>query len=265
MKRFKAYLAMYRLRAMQEMQYRGAALGGMATQVFFGLVYVFLYTALYAGNDPAGLQETINYVWIQQMCFSLLVRSDDELPTQVRTGSLAYAVLRPVDQYSFCFVRNLAMRHVMAFMRSLPIILVQFILPVGIRMTLPESPVALLQALTALFIGTMVSVAILCISSVFIIMTLDSRGISAMITLLGNAFAGNIVPLTLFPDKLQTLIRYQPFAQSLDAPIRMYLHAQPWEQWCMNIGVQLLWLVILVPIGHALWQKQLRNLTIQGG
>ncbi len=265
MRRYKAYLAQYRLRAIQEMQYRGAALGGAVTQVFFGLVYVFLYTSLYAGKDPAALQETVTYVWIQQMCFALLVRSDDELPTQVRTGSLAYAVLRPVDQYGFCFVRNLAMRHVMAFMRSMPIILVQFILPAGIRMTLPESPLALMQAVVALFFGTMVSVSILCISSVFIIMTLDSRGISAMITLLCNAFAGNIVPLTLFPEKLQLLIRYQPFAQALDAPIRMYLHAQPMGQWCMNIGVQLMWLVILVALGHAMWQKQLRNLTIQGG
>lgn len=265
MKGWKAYLALYRFRAVQQMQYRAAALGGMMTQIFFGLIYVFLYTTLYAGTDAQGLKETITYVWIQQMCLCLLMSSDDELPTQVRTGSLAYAMLRPVDQYAFCFIRNLAMRHVSALMRCLPILAVQLVLPESIRMSLPESPLALLQALISLLFGTLTGCAVVGITSAFIMMTLDSRGISAMISLLGYALAGNVVPLTLFPERLQLLIRYQPFAQSLDAPIRMYLHAQPWGEWGMNVGVQLLWLVVLAAIGHAMWQRQLKNLTIQGG
>ena len=94
---------------------------------------------------------------------------------------------------------------------------------------------------------------------------LDNRGITAMITLISNAFAGNIIPLTLFPDSVQTLIRYQPFAQALDAPIRMYLHAQVAGEWALNISVQLLWLMLLVTAGRAMWRYQLNRLTIQGG
>ncbi len=47
---WKPYFSLYRLKAMQETQYRAAALGGLVTQAFFGLLYVFLYTALFRGK-----------------------------------------------------------------------------------------------------------------------------------------------------------------------------------------------------------------------
>ena len=114
---WKPYFSLYRLKAMQETQYRAAALGGLVTQAFFGLLYVFLYTALFRGENQAELAETITYVWLQQMFFRVLLMNDTELIQQVMTGGLAYAVLRPVDQYRFAFVRNMAQRHVNALMR----------------------------------------------------------------------------------------------------------------------------------------------------
>lgn len=235
---WKPYFSLYRLKAMQETQYRAAALGGLVTQAFFGLLYVFLYTALFRGENQAELAETITYVWLQQMFFRVLLMNDTELIQQVMTGGLAYAVLRPVDQYRFAFVRNMAQRHVNALMRLVPMIALQFLLPTAWRMQPPESLLALMQAFVSLLIGVMNLCAIAGISGAILMQTMDNRGINAIITFISNAFAGNIIPLTLFPDSVQAIIRYQPFAQSLDAPIRMYLHAQAAGEWALNIGVQ---------------------------
>lgn len=51
------------------------------------------------------------------MFFRVLLMNDTELIQQVMTGGLAYAVLRPVDQYRFAFVRTWPQRHVNALMR----------------------------------------------------------------------------------------------------------------------------------------------------
>lgn len=83
---WKPYFSLYRLKAMQETQYRAAALGGLVTQAFFGLLYVFLYTALFRGENQAELAETITYVWLQQMFFRVLLMNDTELIQQVMTG-----------------------------------------------------------------------------------------------------------------------------------------------------------------------------------
>ena len=48
--RLRPYLSAFRVRALLETQYRGAALGGLVTQVFFALVYIALYHALYASG-----------------------------------------------------------------------------------------------------------------------------------------------------------------------------------------------------------------------
>ena len=223
---WKPYFSLYRLKAMQETQYRVAALGGLVTQAFFGLLYVFLYTALFRGENQAELAETITYVWLQQMFFRVLLMNDTELIQQVMTGGLAYAVLRPVDQYRFAFVRNMAQRHVNALMRLVPMIALQFLLPTAWRMQPPESLLALMQAFVSLLIGVMNLCAIAGISGAILMQTMDNRGINAIITFISNAFAGNIIPLTLFPDSVQAIIRYQLFAQSLDAPIRRGVGAE---------------------------------------
>ena len=265
MKRLRPYMTSFRIRALLETQYRGAALGGLVTQVFFGMVYVCLYTALYAGNDPQALRDTITYVWLQQMFFRALFTSDSELQNQILSGSLAYTLCRPVDQHLYWLSRNLAHQLVGSGMRAVPMLLVQLILPPELRMSLPASPAALAQFLLSLVLG------IVCVSQVHGIMlacvmkTLDHRGLSSMISLLMMTFSGNVVPLTLFPDSLQTLIRYQPFAQALDAPIRMYLGGPALGEWLFNLGIQLMWIAALMALGRLMWRRQLRHVTIQGG
>ena len=95
--------------------------------------------------------------------------------------------------------------------------------------------------------------------------TLDRRGISAILNLTMMTFSGNVIPLTLFPDSLQALVRYQPFAQSLDAPIRMYQHAAGLPEWLLNVGVQVLWILVLRALGRWMWRRQLNNMIVQGG
>lgn len=265
MKKWRPYITTFRIRALLETQYRGAALGGLVTQVFFGLVYVFLYQALYAGGDPAGLKDTITYVWVQQMFFRLLLSTDGELTNQIMSGSIAYTLCRPIDQYTYWYCWGLAQRLVATAMRALPMLLVQLILPEDIRMGLPESPLALLQFIPGLMLGAMCLTAIDNICGAINMKTLDNRGISAMINLLLMILAGNVIPLTLFPDSVQALIRYQPFAQALDAPIRMYLHAQSGGEWLVTTLVQAGWAAGLVLLGRAMWRGRLNHMTVQGG
>ena len=90
----RPYFTVFRLRALMETQYRAAALGGLVTQVFFGLVYIFLYTTLYAGESPDMLQATITYVWLQQMFFRMMFSSDGELQNLILSGEIGRASCR---------------------------------------------------------------------------------------------------------------------------------------------------------------------------
>lgn len=261
----RPYFTVFRLRALMETQYRAAALGGLVTQVFFGLVYIFLYTTLYAGESPDMLRDTITYVWLQQMFFRMMFSNDGELQNLILSGGVAYMLVRPVDQHRFWVCRDVGGRLVGAMMRMIPMLLVQFLLPVELRIALPDGWLSLVQFVTSLLIGCVCLCELMSITDAVVMKTLDKRGISAILNLTMLTFSGNVIPLTLFPDGLQTLIRYQPFAQALDAPIRMYQQCASLPEWALNVAVQLGWIVILRLIGRKMWQKRLDNMIVQGG
>lgn len=261
----RPYFTVFRLRALMETQYRAAALGGLVTQVFFGLVYIFLYTTLYAGESPDMLRDTITYVWLQQMFFRMMFSNDGELQNLILSGGVAYMLVRPVDQHRFWVCRDVGGRLVGAMMRMIPMLLVQFLLPVELRIALPDGWLSLVQFVTSLLIGCVCLCELMSITDAVVMKTLDKRGISAILNLTMLTFSGNVIPLTLFPDGLQTLIRYQPFAQALDAPIRMYQQCASLPEWALNVAVQLAWIVILRLIGRKMWQKRLDNMIVQGG
>lgn len=261
----KPYWSAFRIRALLEFQYRGAALGGIVTQGFFGLVLIYLYQALYAGSDPRQLMETVTYVWLQQMLFRALLTSEGEIVQQIMSGSVAYSLIRPVDQQLYWCCRDLAMKIVGVLMRLMPMLLLQLVLPADCRMLPPASLLAFLQFLASTALGFLCLTEISSITDACVMITLDNKGLSAIINLLKAALSGNVIPLTLFPAALQNLIRYQPFAQALDAPIRMYLNEQTAGEFALNFGVQLLWFFALMLLARLLWRGNLKRIVVQGG
>ena len=265
LKSWRPYLTVFRLRALMETQYRAAALGGLVTQVFFGLVYIFLYTTLYAGESPEMLRDTITYVWLQQMFFRMMFSTDGELTNLIMNGGIAYMLVRPVDQHRFWVCRDVGGRLVGAMMRLIPMVAIQFLLPKELRISLPDGWLSLVQFGTSLLIGCVCLCELMSILDAINMKTLDKRGVSAILNLTMMTFSGNVIPLTLFPDSLQTLIRYQPFAQALDAPIRMYQSCASLPEWALNVAVQAGWILILRWVSRAMWQKRLDNMIVQGG
>lgn len=95
--------------------------------------------------------------------------------------------------------------------------------------------------------------------------TVDHRGISGVIQAARGLFSGNVLPLTLFPEAWQAVIRYQPFAQGIDAPIRFDNQALPWGSFLRHLSVQVLWILLFLSASWALWRRNLPRLAIQGG
>ena len=211
------------------------------------------------------LRDTITYVWLQQMFFRMMFSTDGELSNLIMSGGIAYMLVRPVDQHRFWVCRDVGGRFVGAVMRLVPMVAIQFVLPRELRMSLPDGWLSMLQFITSLLIGCVCLCELMSIIDAVTMKTLDKRGISAILSLTMMTFSGNVIPLTLFPDGLQTLIRYQPFAQALDAPIRMYQSCASLPEWALIVAVQVGWIFILRAVGRAMWQKQLDNMIVQGG
>ena len=262
----KAYLSVFRMRLRMETQYRGAVLGGIVCQIFFGLILIAVYRALYAGKPQSlPLSHVTTYVWLQQAFFRMLLASDAELMDKVRTGGIAYDLCRPVSLYGFYYARIMAQKLMGSLLRALPMLVFAALLPEGWGITLPVSVSALLLSLTALLFGLCCVCAMENITMAFTMRTMDPRGFQAMLNLLMMILSGNVLPLTLYPDSWQRVITLFPYAQMLDAPIRLYTGEYAIRQAPKVLLLQCGWTVLLVVAGVMFWKRNQHRLIIQGG
>ena len=262
----RAYLSVFRMRRRMETQYRGAMLGGIICQMFFGLILIALYRALYAGKpQELPLSHVTTYVWLQQAFFRMLIASDPDLLDKIRSGNISYDMCRPLDMYGFYYVRVAAQKITGALMRGIPMLVFASLLPEGWGIVLPASGWSLLLALAALCLGLLCVCTLENISMAFTMRTLDPRGMQGLLALLMMTLAGNILPLTLFPDSWQKVITALPYAQLLDAPIRLYTGTYAIAEAPRILLMQAGWIIVLAAAGQAMWRSNQKRMIVQGG
>ena len=262
----RAYLSAFRMRRRLEVQYRGAVLGGIICQAFFGLVLIAVYRALYAGKPQSmPFSHIASYVWLQQAFFRMLVASDADLLDKIRTGGIAYDLCRPLNLYGFYFVRIAAQKLTGSLLRGTPMLAFALLLPEGWGLSLPVSLPGFLLAFAGLMLGLLCVSAMENITMGFTMRTLDSRGMQGLLNLLMMICCGNILPLTLFPDSWQKVITLLPYAQMLDTPIRLYTGDAQIADAPRMLLIQACWTLALTALGILFWNRNQRRIEIQGG
>lgn len=266
----KAYWSVLRLRLLNGMQYRAAAMAGVATQFFWGFMYIMIFQAFYAqavGEPPMTLREVTTYIWLQQsfLAFIMLWFRDNELFQLITTGNIAYELCRPTGIYGFWYAKLLAQRLSSALLRCFPILLVAFFLPEPYSMTLPPDGTALVLFAAALLLGLLVLVAISMFIYISVFVTMSPMGSMLLFGIIGEFFAGMIIPVPLMPDWLQTIAYALPFRLSADLPFRIYSGHIPPHEAVAGIGAQLVWLAALIWLGRLAMGKAMRRVVVQGG
>jgi ABC-2 type transport system permease protein len=261
----RPYLAILSVRFRQLLQYRAAAIAGIGTQFFWGLIRMMIFIAFYenASSDvPMDLQTVIAYVWLGQAVILLVpFRFDAELEQMIRSGSVAYEMLRPVDLYNFWYSRAIASRIAPTLMRCIPIIIVAGIAGWIYWPGIASFTAGLACIAAALLIGS----ALGTIMTITMFWTISGRGISIMIAWIGFFASGMILPIPLFPEWAQVILNALPFRALIDLPFRMMLGHIPVSELPVILAQQLGWAVGLYLFGRWLLSRAVSKLVIQGG
>nr|WP_090891489.1 ABC transporter permease [Evansella caseinilytica] len=266
----KPYFSVLKLRLLHGMQYRSAALAGVATQFFWGFMYIMIFEAFYdqaLHNPPMSLKELITYLWLQQsfLAFIMLWFRDNELFDLITTGNIAYELCRPCGIYGYWYAKLLAQRLASALLRCFPILLVAFLLPQPYRMTLPPDALTFLYFCAALILGLLLLTAISMFIYISVFVTLSPTGSLLVFGVFGEFFAGLVIPLPLMPPWLQEMTYLLPFRLTADFPFRVYSGHIPHNEALAGIVFQLLWLAALVLLGRLALTKALTKVVVQGG
>jgi ABC-2 type transport system permease protein len=258
------------MRLMAGLQYRAAAWAGVATQFFFGFMYIMIFKAFYASSNsvpPMEWSQLVSYMWLQQAFLAIIMLwwQDGELLSGITSGNVAYELCRPYDLFSFWYVRLLAMRLSNVLLRCLPILIIAFLVPTSYRMGLPASPLAaflfLLSLTIALFLVSVISMFIYILTFV----TLSPLGARLIIGVAAEFLQGSVIPIPLMPTWLQNVLNWLPFRYTSDLPFRIYSGNIAGVDALFQIGIELIWVIGLFILGAWAFRQVLRRVVVQGG
>jgi ABC-2 type transport system permease protein len=272
--RLRPYRAILSVRFRMLLQYRAAAIGGIWTQIFFGLVLIGIYDAFYrstTGPPPMAFHQIVSYVWLGQALFAMLPwNADAEVRAMVRSGAVAYELCRPVDLYGLWFARALAWRTAPTVLRALPLCIVAaVILPiVGLdewRLGLPPSLASAAAFVAAMGCTILLGCALSTLLNISLLWTVSGEGAVLVMTTFVMFLSGMILPLPLLPVWAQRFVQALPFAGLVDLPFRVFTGHIPPQAILPVIEHQLLWTAALVIAGRWLLRRGLRRVVVQGG
>jgi ABC-2 type transport system permease protein len=269
----QAYRSLFIARFNLLLQYRAAALAGIATQLFWGCLKVMVLEAFFrnAAPQPMSLSEAVGYIWLgQSFLFAVLPWSGDrEVQKLIQSGAVSYDLLRPMDLYNFWFIRALAMRVTPVILRAVPILLTTlFLLPLlGLShwaLTLP-TPEALLAFAIAFIGAILLCASITMLLTISMMWTLSGEGVNSLFPSIITIFSGMIIPLPFFPDWTQPILHILPFSGLLDQPFRLFTGNLSASALGGVLLHQSLWSIGLILLGRFLVSRGVKKLVIQGG
>ena len=262
----KRYWAIFSARFRTLLQYRMAALAGVGTQFFWGWIRIMVFTAFYQSSpmtQPMTQDQVISYTWLGQAFLGIVLFGiDTEVSAMIRSGTVAYEMLRPMDVYSLWYARAVALRTAPVLMRAIPLLLFS-----GLFFGL-QPPASIANAClwgVSMLGAVLLSAALGTIMTVSMMWTISGDGITRLMLSSILIFSGSIIPLPLFPAWMQPLLNFLPFRGLADVPFRLYTGNIPVMEGLACIGQQFVWTGILMVLGRWMLARGTRRLVIQGG
>ena len=270
----RPYLAAFRARFQLMLQYRAAALAGFATQLWWGALRIMVFAAFYGANAaaaPISFTDAVTYVWLGQALLALSPWvADPEIGQAVRSGSVGYDRLRPLDAYGYWYARTSGWMLARALPRAvLMIVAAGIVLPlVGLGDWAWRPPSGLAAALLfvpAFVLMTALGAAVMMLANIVVAASLNERGVNAVLTPLVIVLSGSLLPLDFYPDVLRPFLHLQPLAGLVDIPFRIYFADLAGAAALQGLALQAGWTVVLIAVGRLAMTQMMHRLEMQGG
>lgn len=265
------YFSILRKTLTGRMQYRAATWSQLITNAFWGCARSAIIVAFYrygSGDSALTLEQAVTMVWAQQIAMNLLPGMgglDQSVWMKIVRGEVGYELLRPMDIYAHWYVSAAAHKLSPFLLALLPMTLAGQLIPGEIGMGAPASFLHLLVCLLTLLSGLTISCAVICIGYAMLMNVSAGTGPANIFMYATQILAGSVLPLQLWPESVQAVMRYQPFAGMMDLPLRFLVGSEPMSALPGVLLMQAVWAAALIVTGRLWIKRNLSKLTIQGG
>jgi ABC-2 type transport system permease protein len=263
---WRAAASFARIGFLNMLAFRARYYVGVLTYLFNVSVYYFIWRAVFRSGHPVAglsLEDMVTYVAVGWAIRSFYFNEiDREMGTQVQEGKLAMNLIRPVDFQTVMIADAAGQSAFRAILFTVPIAIV-------LALLFPLKPPASLAAgLLFLWSAAVAFFRVAAINFLVGLIAIRSKSILGILRakyLLLELVSGLLIPTTLFPEPLRTLLLASPFPHINFTPAALYLGKATGVAALRLLALQAGWTLALLLLGHVAWKRSQRRITIQGG
>lgn len=262
----RVYAQFMRVGFVNTIAYRVRYYTGIVTYFIYVSIYYFIWKAIFAhGDSIAGFDfgQILTYVAVGWIIRSFYFNNiDQEMAQQVLEGKLAMDLIKPVNLQSMYVAQAFGESIFRLALLTAPTALVLLaIYPLQRPRTVLEFLAFFLSVIFSFFIVAAINFAV----GTLAIRLKSILGLLRAKYFLLELFSGLLLPISFFPHSFQVILQVLPFQYISYVPVLLYLGKIRGVGIARALGVQLLWVVAMLALGHAMWRWSTRRITIQGG
>ncbi len=264
-RKMRAYRGIGYANVRTRMVYFTGLIGTALQQAVLMVVMVYVWRAVYGGNETLEghtLNQTVAYLCMARMLAGF---SDSGLIQQmgfaVQRGDITKDLLRPVDFqgiFTSIALSQLAIRFVISAV-------VWLIVGLALGLVFPHDPLRILAFAGTLVLGIANVILFDWILASTVFYTTDMWGIVWMRQALANFFGGALVPLHFMPDWVSAAAQFLPYYQLVYLPSGLLNGAVPLESLPSIFLKGFVWMIGLYFVSRAFLNYSLKKVTVQGG
>jgi len=266
------YGTFIRLAFLKFLAYRLRYYTGVLTYTIYVAGFYFLYRALFASRAGAGpddliggltLEEMITYVaisWIgRSFYFNNIAR---ELSGLIRDGEIAMQLIKPYNLQTVMMFEVVGESIFRLLLFTLPIMIV--VVPLFGIQGPPDASLygwSFLSFSMALVIYTQFNFLLGCVA----FYTKNIQGVLRAKMVAMDFLTGVLIPFTFFPEWFQKVVSWLPFQGISYIPVTIYLGKRSGPDLFSGLAVQLAWSIALYLLARLVWNRAVKQVTVQGG
>lgn len=229
------------------------------------VVQINVWEALYKGStvDSASLQQMITYVMISSIIFTLTKsEAGNKIGRKIEDGSIISDFTRPVNFKNYLFAEDLGNNFFQVIFISFPSV---FIVSLFYGFSWPGDFLNSMIFIISVVLGVLISFYIKYIIGLFAFWLETSWYIPFFVFAVFELFSGSTIPLWFFPEWLKNISNLLPFRMIFFEPISIFLNKYAYNDSISIIGIQLLWLMVLVVLEKLIWSGAQKKIVVHGG
>ena len=258
-------------RIQEQLAYKWSFYLFIFSSMFSLLVGYYLWRAIYHSSSSEALNgftqnDMIVYIFMSFITSNLVrVSVTRDIGNDVVEGTIAMNLVKPINYQVRLFFSSLGNVLFRFLMPGLPIWLVMSIVRYVNLGELPPSPVVIVSYLMSVCFSFGIMFLFDFCFGLLSFYTTYVWGLNLAKQAILGFLTGQLIPLSFFPEAIQRIFDFLPFASMNYIPVMIYLNKMPLERVIISMGIQVIWIIILYLLANYFWKRVTKRITVLGG